>query len=112
MSALDAAASCSACVGSFVASAHRVPPTIGTIAKGQRPEDGFEGAGCEDAACAEHANSSCEALVACFESVAVLVVIPKAVVKVDLARYLVLDQGAPVEGWCSSEERCTAIVLH
>jgi len=43
--------------------------------------------------------------------VAVLVVTPKAVVKVDLARYLVLDQGAPVEGWCSSEERCTAVVL-
>ena len=49
---------------------------------------------------------------ACFESVGVLVVIPKAVAKVDLARYLVLDQGAPAEGWCSSEERCTAIVLH
>jgi hypothetical protein len=47
-----------------------------------------------------------------FESVAVLVVIPKAVAKVDLARILVLDQGAPAEGWCSSEERCTAVVLH
>ena len=43
---------------------------------------------------------------------AVLVVTPKAVAKVDLATYMVFDQGAPVEGWCSSEERCTAIVLH
>ena len=95
-----------------MASAHTVPPAFGTVAKGQRPEDGCEGAGCEDAACAEHGNSSCEEFLHDSKSVAVLVVIPKAVVMVDLARYLVFDQGAPVARWCSSEERCTAVVVH